>query len=140
MLQPDELDQYVLISQGDDSDRELLWGIINNNWDIFDISELFLFYWTSPVLMEPLNKELEWIVDRGKCGELGNIFSSPKYFNMDHVATKKSPHDYLYIPFNHHVEALKNIQQFLNNHLNQAQWEQLKHRLNSLKYPNRQSE
>lgn len=126
MLSKEILDTYVQMSQSTLEDQELLSGIILNNIDDFDISEIILLYWT----MSNENCTLFSIVGDTELDDNKLNQSELSTFNLETLDTCdfNSPK---YIPFNNYPQAHKQIKQTINK--NPQLWEQFKKKLKSSK-------
>lgn len=126
MLSKEILDTYVQMSQSTLEDQELLSGIILNNIDDFDISEIILLYWTMSnerCSLFIIIRKLELDDDKLNQNELSTFNFESLYVYDD--GTPK------YISFNNYPQAHKQIKQTINK--NPQLWEQFKKKLKSSK-------
>jgi hydrogenase maturation factor HypE len=119
MLDKETLDTYVRMSQSTLEDQELLSGIILNNIDNFDISEIVLLYWTLFNNSSTLFKNID---------KTSVIWENINHVDTFHFEEILAVGGYLkYIPFNNYPQAHKQIKQVINK--NPQLWEQLKKQL-----------
>lgn len=130
MLPKEQLDQYVMMAQGDLDDQTLLMGIIKHNPEQFIIAEVLLLFWCcgdeESELFETIQK---WISqfkadpyfksDSNRYGYDDDDILGIKYLLSNDINNSKSV---AYIPYNNYPETLKYIQQQLDNDLTHEQY------------------
>lgn len=124
MLDKETLDVYVQMSQSTLEDQELLSGIILNNIDDFDVSELILLYWVMT------NEKCSYFMNVRDMDSLNLNHNSTSTFNFGHLYIYKDATP-KYIPFNNYPQAHEQIKQTINK--NPQLWEQFKKKLKSSK-------